>query len=54
VPAVKNSETPLELIRPNPSASEVLVFSPYLLHGGAVNLNADATRLSLEMRFWAA
>jgi hypothetical protein len=53
VPAVKNSENPLELIRPNPGAAEVLVFSPYLLHGGAVNLNADATRLSLEMRFWA-
>lgn len=54
VPAVKNTNEPLQLIRPNPSPKEVLIFSPYLLHGGAVNLNADATRLSLEMRFWQA
>ncbi|QIL74459.1 phytanoyl-CoA dioxygenase family protein [Hymenobacter sp. HDW8] len=52
VPAVKQTAEPLELIRPNPGPAEVLLFSPYLLHGGAVNLNADATRLSLEMRFW--
>ncbi|QIX61269.1 phytanoyl-CoA dioxygenase family protein [Hymenobacter sp. BT18] len=53
VPALKASAEPLELVRPNPSADEVLLFSPYLLHGGALNLNADATRISLEMRFWA-
>ncbi|MCC3156372.1 phytanoyl-CoA dioxygenase family protein [Hymenobacter sp. 15J16-1T3B] len=54
VPAVKESEEPLQIIRPNPAKDEVLVFSPYLLHGGAVNLNADTTRVSLEMRFWSA
>lgn len=53
VPALKDSVEPLELVRPNPAADEVLLFSPYLLHGGALNLNADATRISLEMRFWA-
>ena len=54
VPGVKGAPEPLELIRPNPGPKEVLLFSPYLLHGGAVNLNADATRISLEMRFWQA
>jgi hypothetical protein len=52
VPAVVGAKHPLALIRPNPSENEVMVFSPYLVHGGAVNLNADVTRVSLEMRFW--
>jgi hypothetical protein len=52
VPGVKTALTPLQLIRPNPGPDDVLLFSPYLLHGGAVNLNADDTRISLEMRFW--
>jgi hypothetical protein len=38
--------------RVNPGANQVLVFSPYLIHGGAVNCNHDMTRVSLEMRFW--
>ncbi|GAA4392272.1 phytanoyl-CoA dioxygenase family protein [Hymenobacter koreensis] len=54
VPAVKGAAEPLNIIRPNPGPDEVLLFSPYLLHGGAVNLNPDATRVSLEMRFWSA
>ncbi|WP_054414850.1 phytanoyl-CoA dioxygenase family protein [Hymenobacter sp. DG25A] len=54
VPAVTAAAEPLEIIRPNPGPDEVLVFSPYLLHGGAVNLNPDETRISLEMRFWSA
>jgi hypothetical protein len=53
VPGVLGSAEPLHLLRPNPTPSEVLLFSPYLLHGGAVNLNEDETRISLEMRFWA-
>ena len=53
VPAVVSAVEPLHLIRPNPGPNEVLLFSPYLLHGGAVNLNEDETRISLEMRFWA-
>ena len=53
VPALVAATEPLHLIRPNPSPDEVLLFSPYLLHGGAVNLNTDETRISLEMRFWA-
>ncbi|MGI4864514.1 MAG: phytanoyl-CoA dioxygenase family protein [Janthinobacterium lividum] len=54
VPGVLGSAEPLDIIRPNPGVGEVLLFSPYLLHGGAVNLNANETRISLEMRFWAA
>lgn len=53
VPGLVASARPLHLLRPNPAADEVLLFSPYLLHGGAVNLNDDHTRVSLEMRFWA-
>ena len=53
VPAVTDSKETLRPICPNPVRNEVLVFSPYLLHGGAVNLNEDVTRISLEMRFWA-
>jgi hypothetical protein len=51
VPSVVGTGPALNLIRPNPGANEVLVFSPYLLHGGAANFNTDATRVSLEMRF---
>jgi ectoine hydroxylase-related dioxygenase (phytanoyl-CoA dioxygenase family) len=40
------------LIRPNPKENEVMLFSPYLVHGGGYNFNADVTRISLEMRFW--
>ncbi|MDF9800913.1 hypothetical protein OKW21_006176 [Catalinimonas alkaloidigena] len=52
VPAVTDSKIPLNIIRPNPGLNQVLIFSPYLLHGGATNLNVNKTRISLEMRFW--
>jgi hypothetical protein len=52
VPTVTRARQPIMLTRPNPKPHEVLVFSPYLIHGGAVNLNADMTRVSLEMRLW--
>ncbi len=45
------NEIPL-LIRPNPEENEVMLFSPYLVHGGGYNFNTDVTRISLEMRFW--
>ena len=54
VPALTNADAPLEIVRPSPRPDELLLFSPYLLHGGAVNLTPDATRVSLEMRFWPA
>jgi hypothetical protein len=52
VPALLDAKREMEVIRPHPKANEILVFSPYLLHGGAVNLNQDTTRISVEMRFW--
>lgn len=54
VPCITETKSAFSLIRPNPCENEVLVFSPYLIHGGAANLNSDITRFSLEMRFWRA
>jgi len=52
VPAVTEIREPYEIVRPNPGRNEVLVFSPYLIHGGAVNLNPAQTRISMELRLW--
>jgi len=52
VPAVVGASYPLTLERPDPGPNQVLVFSPYLIHGGAYNQQPDRTRVSLEMRFW--
>jgi hypothetical protein len=46
-----DNEVP-KLIRPNPKENEVLLFSPYIVHGGGYNFNTDETRMSLEVRFW--
>jgi ectoine hydroxylase-related dioxygenase (phytanoyl-CoA dioxygenase family) len=50
VDAIVQSKIKLNMIRPNPSMDEVLVFSPYLIHGCSDNQN-DITRMSLEVRF---
>lgn len=42
----------LDMTRPPVGRGEGMIFSPYLIHGGAVNLNKARTRVSLEMRFW--
>jgi hypothetical protein len=52
VPAVTKIEGRPEYVRPDPKHNEVLIFSPYLIHGGAVNLNPDNTRISIEIRLW--
>ncbi len=52
VPGLTGTKRALNIVRPNPAENEVLVFSPYLIHGGAVNLNKDTTRISLEIRLW--
>lgn len=52
VPAVTAIKEPFTIERPNPGQNELLVFSPYLIHGGAVNLNENATRISIEIRLW--
>lgn len=52
VPAVTGIKGSYSVQRPSPGDNEVLVFSPYLVHGGAVNLNTDKTRISIELRLW--
>jgi len=41
----------IEMIRPNPKEGEAIIFTPYLIHGSAINKNEDTTRVSLELRF---
>jgi hypothetical protein len=52
VPAVTVIKGEYTIIRPDPRENEALIFSPYLIHGGAVNLNSDQTRISIELRLW--
>ena len=52
VPAITSIDGQYPVVRPDPAENEVLVFSPYLIHGGAVNLNTDTTRISIEIRLW--
>jgi hypothetical protein len=52
VPAVTAIKDDFTVVRPSPAANEVLVFSPYLIHGGAINLSLDQTRISIEIRLW--
>jgi hypothetical protein len=52
VPAILQINGSLELTRPNPQSDEMMVFSPYLVHGAGINEENDITRISLEMRFW--
>lgn len=51
VDAIVASKRPIEMIRPNPSESQLMIFSPYLIHGCAENNNENTTRISLEVRF---
>lgn len=51
VPCVVSTKKPMNLIRPRMLNNDILVFSPYLIHGGGPN-NSNVTRMSLEMRFW--
>ena len=52
VPAITKLDTEANYVRPNPGENEVLIFSPYLIHGGSVNVNNDVTRISIEVRLW--
>jgi hypothetical protein len=52
VPAVTGIRGDFTAIRPSPLENEVLVFSPYLIHGGAVNSSKNQTRISIEIRLW--
>lgn len=51
VDAIVASKRQIEMIRPNPSETQLMLFSPYLIHGCAINNNENDTRISLEVRF---
>jgi ectoine hydroxylase-related dioxygenase (phytanoyl-CoA dioxygenase family) len=51
VDAVVASKRSLNMICPNPSIDEMLLFSPYSIHGCSSNSNKEQTRMSLEIRF---
>lgn len=52
VPCVLESkEGSFYMKRPNPKEGEALLFTPYLIHGSAINQTANQTRVALELRF---
>lgn len=51
VDAIVASTKPLNMIRPNPTETQLMLFSPYLIHGCSDNDNENITRMSLEIRF---
>ena len=51
VDAIVASKQPLDMLRPNPNEEQLMLFSPYLIHGCADNNNENTTRISLEVRF---
>jgi ectoine hydroxylase-related dioxygenase (phytanoyl-CoA dioxygenase family) len=51
VDAIVASKQKLNMIRPNPQIGQVMLFSPYLIHGCANNNNLYTTRISIEVRF---
>lgn len=52
VPGIVKTRFGLDMIRPDPQIGEALVFTPFLIHGCAVNWNKDITRFSLELRLF--
>lgn len=51
VPCIlKTAQGNLQMVRPNPKPGEALLFSPFLVHGAAVN-RSQQTRVSIELRF---
>jgi hypothetical protein len=52
VPCIVYRKNGLNLITPNPKSDEIMIFTPWLIHGGGVNSNSNLTRVSLEMRFF--
>lgn len=48
--SVKGQKVVME--RPDPKENQVMLFSPYMVHGGGYNFNENITRMSLEVRFW--
>jgi hypothetical protein len=52
VPAILSYTDGLHSIRPNPPYGSALIFTPYLVHGAAINSQKDITRVSLELRLY--
>ncbi len=50
VPIVFGGPAPLAFVRPKVKLGQALVFTPNLVHGVAMNLTPDTTRMSLELR----
>ena len=50
VPAIISYKDGLHAIRPNPGYGEALIFTPFIIHGAALNRQQDVTRISLELR----
>lgn len=50
VPAITSWDGSNKMIRPNIQYGEALIFSPYLIHGCAKNLQPRITRIALELR----
>lgn len=48
---LESKEGAFNMIRPNPAEGEALLFSPFLIHGSAINQSKDITRIALELRF---
>jgi hypothetical protein len=49
VPGIVDSKHGLNMIRPNPQPGQALVFTPFIVHGAAVN-RSEKTRMSFELR----
>lgn len=54
VPVICSTKEEYVMRRPNPKYGEVLLFSPYAIHGAGYNFDTEDTRVSLEMRLWPA
>lgn len=52
LPAIAAIERDFSVIRPELGENQILIFSSNIIHGGALNLNNDLTRASIEIRFW--
>jgi len=51
VPCIlQSSYGKLDMVRPNPKEGEALIFTPFLVHGAAVN-RSNHSRVSMELRF---
>ncbi len=53
VPGIVKTSFGLPMTRPNPQPGQALLFTPFLIHGAAINTNPGQTRMALELRLYA-